>query len=202
MAKTVRRYLSALDSSKPGRSLKRTAESLTSRMLKIDELIVSADPLTRLHLTQERIELHAEHVRLTTTAEAKLSELEDEFVKVARSYGDRHGITYAAWRQVGVEADVLDKAGIHRTRAPRPGEVRRSESGPAATASASAPPAATKRRVGDARPAPAGAESAPPTEMAFDMEEAESAPPGANGVASHDSPPMIRKRLSEPRSTD
>jgi hypothetical protein len=43
-----------------------------------------------------------------------LSSLEAEFVKVAQGYSDRQGISYAAWREVGVEASVLKKAGISR----------------------------------------------------------------------------------------
>jgi hypothetical protein len=40
--------------------------------------------------------------------------LESAFVKSARSYSERKGISYAAWRQVGVEPAVLKKAGISR----------------------------------------------------------------------------------------
>jgi hypothetical protein len=40
--------------------------------------------------------------------------LEDDFVKVARSYSDRRGISYAAWREIGVDASVLKKAGLTR----------------------------------------------------------------------------------------
>jgi hypothetical protein len=35
---------------------------------------------------------------------------------VAKSYGDRKGITYSAWRKVGVSAPVLQQAKIARTR--------------------------------------------------------------------------------------
>ena len=35
-----------------------------------------------------------------------------EFVKVAKSYSQRQGISYATWREVGVEASVLKAAGI------------------------------------------------------------------------------------------
>ena len=36
------------------------------------------------------------------------------FVKVARSYSERQGITYTTWREIGVDAAVLSKAGITR----------------------------------------------------------------------------------------
>jgi hypothetical protein len=114
----VRRYLSTLDALRPGRGPKRAAEAVANRLLKIDELLISADPVSRLHLTQERIDLDAEAIRLGNGNEADLKELETEFVKVAKSYGDRTGLTYSAWRQVGVEADVLENAGIVRLRRP------------------------------------------------------------------------------------
>jgi hypothetical protein len=81
------------------------------RMHQIDTELLSADPVLRLHLTQERIDLHSEQLRLTTGTE-DLAELEKAFVRVARAYGDRHAISFSAWRQVGVDADVLSKAGI------------------------------------------------------------------------------------------
>ena len=40
--------------------------------------------------------------------------LEDAFVKVARSYSERQGISYTTWREIGVDAAVLSKAGITR----------------------------------------------------------------------------------------
>jgi len=44
-----------------------------------------------------------------------LSALESEFVKTASKYAQRKGISYAAWRELGVSADVLKKAGISRS---------------------------------------------------------------------------------------
>ena len=43
-----------------------------------------------------------------------LSALESDFVKTASKYAARQGISYAAWRELGVPADVLKKAGISR----------------------------------------------------------------------------------------
>jgi hypothetical protein len=110
-ARIVRRYLSALDARKPGRSNVRTQELIALRMHQVDIDLMSADPLTRLHLTQERIDLHAEQLRLNAKAN-DFAELERAFTRVARGYGERNDITFSAWRQVGVEADVLAKAGI------------------------------------------------------------------------------------------
>lgn len=44
-----------------------------------------------------------------------IEQLEKNFVKVAKSYGDRQGISYASWREVGVEARVLRSAGLGRS---------------------------------------------------------------------------------------
>jgi hypothetical protein len=50
------------------------------------------------------------------TENIDLSELERAFVAVARQYGERKGISYNAWREAGVDAAVLKRAGIGRGR--------------------------------------------------------------------------------------
>jgi hypothetical protein len=45
-----------------------------------------------------------------------LTALEKQFIKVAKAYGDRKGITYSTWRAAGVSAAVLQKAEISRAR--------------------------------------------------------------------------------------
>ncbi len=40
--------------------------------------------------------------------------LEEGFVKAAKNYSERKGITYAAWREAGIDASVLRRAGIRR----------------------------------------------------------------------------------------
>ena len=80
----------------------------------IEDEIATADPLSRVHLVQERIDLEAELASKQDTVD--LEALEDGFVKAARGYGERKGITYKAWREAGVEASVLARAGIPRTR--------------------------------------------------------------------------------------
>ncbi|MDP8937958.1 MAG: hypothetical protein M3O23_09580 [Actinomycetota bacterium] len=75
----------------PGRGTRRAQEAVTSRIAKGDELLVSADSLTRVHLSQERNELQTEQVRLRNGSQVDHDQLERDFVRVARSYGDRHG---------------------------------------------------------------------------------------------------------------
>jgi hypothetical protein len=130
-ARVIRRYLSALDAQRVGRTPAKTAESLHFRMHQIDTELLSSDPVQRLHLTQERIDLHAEYLRLTTGT-SDISELEKAFVRVARGYGDRHGISFSAWRQIGVDADVLATAGIKPTQKTRPNGAEHATPAPAA----------------------------------------------------------------------
>ncbi|MGH9224113.1 MAG: hypothetical protein ACRD2W_10115 [Acidimicrobiales bacterium] len=110
--RAVRRYLEALEAHKPKRGRKRTTESMRRRLSAIEERLPNADPLTRLHLVQERMDLQQE---LSTGEDGvDLQELEDAFVASAEPYGRRKGVTYRAWREAGVESSVLRDAGIRR----------------------------------------------------------------------------------------
>jgi hypothetical protein len=111
--RAVRRYLEALEAHKPKRGRKRTPESIRKRLAAIDEQLPTADPLTRVNLIQERMDLSAELAGMQQKVD--LSELEQEFIKAAKSYSERRGITYAAWREAGVPASVLAQAGITRS---------------------------------------------------------------------------------------
>jgi len=110
--RAVRNYLEALEAHKPRRGRRRTPDSMKKRLVTIEQKLQSADPLARVNLVQERIDLDRElNAKQATT---DLSKLEDDFVKAAREYGARKGISYAAWREVGVDAAVLKRAGISR----------------------------------------------------------------------------------------
>ena len=111
--RSVRAYLEALDSHKPKRGRKRTTESISARLAKIDTEFDTADQLTKLALVQERLNL-AEELAGMDTGGADISELEAEFVAVAKGYAERKGISYAAFRHIGVPAAVLKAAGISR----------------------------------------------------------------------------------------
>jgi hypothetical protein len=108
----VRRYLEALDAHKPRRGRRRTAESMRNRLAKIEDELEVADPLQRLQLVQERIDLEADLAKADDKVD--ISALEDEFVRAAKSYSERKGISYAAWRELGVPAATLKSAGISR----------------------------------------------------------------------------------------
>ena len=44
-----------------------------------------------------------------------LAGVEKGFIGAAKDYGQRKGISYATWREVGVTPAVLKKAGISRS---------------------------------------------------------------------------------------
>lgn len=111
--RTVREYLHALRSNKPKRGRKRTGDSIKARLEGIERELAEADALEELRLLQERRNLTSELE--TIGAAIDMTALEAEFVKVAKSYSQRQGISYATWRDVGVEASVLKAAGISRS---------------------------------------------------------------------------------------
>jgi hypothetical protein len=88
-------------------SAERDLASVTAR-LDGDEL----SPLEELQLIQRRIELEREVEE--RSARGNVEELERQFVDCAAKYGRLKGITYTAWRSIGVEAAVLKVAGIGR----------------------------------------------------------------------------------------
>ena len=109
----IRHYLEALRNNKPKRGRKRTPESIKSRLAAIDDALSSASAIDELHLIQERRNLHAELVASSATVD--LADLEQAFVTVAKNYSVRQGISYATWRDIGVDAAVLKRAGIARS---------------------------------------------------------------------------------------
>jgi hypothetical protein len=112
--RAVRRYLEALERHRPKRGRKRTRESIERRLERIDGDLPAAGPLQRLHLVQERLDLTQELEGME--AKVDLTGLEAEFVRAAAAYSARKGISYAAWRALGVEPGVLKRAGIGRSK--------------------------------------------------------------------------------------
>ena len=110
--RAVKNYLEALQQSRPRRGRRRTPESITKRLAAIDASFADSSALQQLQLVQERMDLQRELEAMGTKVD--LSALESAFVKTAGKYAQRKGITYAAWRELGVPADVLKKAGISR----------------------------------------------------------------------------------------
>jgi hypothetical protein len=110
--RVVRDYLEALRATKPKRGRKRTPESIQQRLDAIDASLESASAVEELLLVQERRDLESELAAMSEQVD--ISALEDRFVDVAKSYSDSKKLSYAAWRDVGVQPAVLKRAGITR----------------------------------------------------------------------------------------
>ena len=108
----VRDYLEGLRATKPKRGRKRTPETIAARLEKIETELASASPLDELLLIQERRDLGNELGAMSETID--MTELEADFVGVAKSYSQSKHISYQSWRDVGVAKSVLDAAGIRR----------------------------------------------------------------------------------------
>lgn len=108
----VRAYLEALAATRPRPGRRRTTQTIKRRLESIQKELAAAGPLGQLHLLQEQQDLQGELAKADRSID--LTGLEDRFVKVAKAYGTRKGIEYATWRDVGVAAGVLERAGITR----------------------------------------------------------------------------------------
>ena len=108
----VREYLEGLRATKPKRGRKRTPDTVNTRLAAIETELSSASPMDELMLVQERRDLQAELEAMSNVID--IGALEDSFVEVAKSYADSKKISYQSWRDVGVDASVLKRAGIGR----------------------------------------------------------------------------------------
>ena len=112
-ARAIKAYLEALDARKPGRPVSK--ESLTKRKQKVEDKLEETDnPLESVELIQSKLDIEKALAELEN--EVDMETLESGFVEHARSYSDRKGVSYTAWREFGVPAKVLRSAGIKETR--------------------------------------------------------------------------------------
>ena len=110
--RAIKAYLNAPKGRRRGRPV--TRESLTTRIESLESQIdAEANPLKALDLRQAR--LRAEQRLIGLDDAVDLDVLEGTFVAHVAAYSDRKGISYAAWREAGVPAAVLKKAGVFRT---------------------------------------------------------------------------------------
>lgn len=108
----MRDYLEGLRATKPKRGRKRTPETISARLQKLEAELAAASPLDELLLIQERRDLEDELAAMSNTID--MTALESAFVEVAKSYSESKKISYQSWRDVGVEASVLKRAGVTR----------------------------------------------------------------------------------------
>jgi hypothetical protein len=111
-ARAIKRYLATLDARKPGR--RASPRTLEKRLQATrDRIEQETDLLRRVDLLQRRLEIEASLEAARSAAD--LPAREEAFVEFAGSYSTRKGISYEAWREAGVPAAVLRKAGIARS---------------------------------------------------------------------------------------
>lgn len=113
-ARALKAYLAAATTPKKrGRPI--TQQSLEERIAGLDKKVdAEDDPLARVELIQARIDAQKALDDMETAAD--IEALEAGFVEYAAGYSDRNGITWTAWREAGVPAATLRKAGIKQTR--------------------------------------------------------------------------------------
>ena len=111
----IRDYLKALEHNAPQRGRKRTTESVGRQIATLEGELAGASVTKRLGLIQQRIDLEADLEALSQAASVDLTALEAGFATYAAAYGGRRGISYAAWREIGVSSATLKSAGIRRS---------------------------------------------------------------------------------------
>lgn len=112
-ARAIKGYLKALDGRKPGRPV--TKESLEKRLVTTTGKIQSEEnPLKTVELIQMRLDIEDQLSKMDQAEDFK--ELEAGFRCHVKSYSERKGISYTAWREFGVPAATLRAAGVPETR--------------------------------------------------------------------------------------
>ena len=110
--RAVRGYLEVLQTTSARRGRRKSPQQELDEVQA--QLGTESDQIQRLALIQKRID--AEQRLSESSDPVDMEALESEFVRVAKSYSARKGISYKAWREMGVSAAVLGKSGVARTR--------------------------------------------------------------------------------------
>ena len=112
-SRAIKAYLEALEARKPGRPVSK--ESLDKRMKKVNQKLEETDnPLEEVELIQSKLDIEKSLSELENAVD--METLEAGFIENAKSYSQRKGVSYTAWREFGVPAKVLRAAGIKETR--------------------------------------------------------------------------------------
>jgi hypothetical protein len=98
--RAVEAYLTFIDQHKP-RGKKVDRALLEEKIKEEKRLAHKVILIAQMHEAVRREEWAAEE-----------APLEDAFIKYAPWFSEQHGIQYAAWREMGVQVQVLGKAGI------------------------------------------------------------------------------------------
>ena len=111
-SRVIREYLQLIDAQRPRRGRRRSLETITRRLREIEIEIPHSHPVQRIHLIQERINLNAE-LATNSLSRTQQTQLEKNFIKVAKSFSERHNISPEAWIEFGVSERVLHLAGMN-----------------------------------------------------------------------------------------
>lgn len=110
----VKKYLEAISGGGPMRRV-RSPEILRAKIAECDgQLTNGIAPIKKLEVAQVKINLQRELVlsEAQNSDDETMTELRDGFIDAAPRYAERRGISYVAFRKVGVPREVLRAAGI------------------------------------------------------------------------------------------
>jgi hypothetical protein len=115
MSATVDRYLSAVNTPKRrGRKVSKSA--LVERLAEARARAKAATGVDKVLAAQDVRDLQTRISNMSAASGTDIKSLEAAFVKIAKRFGENRGIGYGAWRDAGVPATVLKRAGVARTR--------------------------------------------------------------------------------------
>jgi hypothetical protein len=114
-SKVVDRYVVAINAPKRrGRKVSRA--TLETRLVEARARSKTATGVEKVFATQAVRDLQEKIAKANAGNGADLKALESDFVRVAKKFSTSRSVSYGAWRDSGVPADVLKRAGIARTR--------------------------------------------------------------------------------------
>lgn len=115
ISNTVDRYLQLVNAPKR-RGRKVSTDSIKAKITKLSREAKSPGVKSVLAI-QEMRDLEKRLASMSESGNgASVKQAEDAFVKIAKKFGENRGVGYGAWRDAGVPAIVLKRAGIERTR--------------------------------------------------------------------------------------
>ncbi len=111
-SRAVGKYLEALYEHRPRRGRKRSPENMRARLATIEQQLPTATGVARLRMMQEQKNLQRELAEAERSGEFDMAALEEDFIRHAKTFGEREGIEYSTWIACGVPREVLAKADI------------------------------------------------------------------------------------------
>lgn len=111
-SRAVANYLEALEANRPKRGRKRTLDTVKRQLAEAAAELDEVTGIRRVELVQRRRDLEVELATMHAGGGPDLAALEKAFVKHAKGYAKRKGISKAAFREVGVPAEILKRAGV------------------------------------------------------------------------------------------